>query len=65
MGFFIRDKAAARAIIDAYQRCRICSECILHTPEGWKCSYQYDCAVRYLETHQEEHGCPLIKKVEK
>ena len=65
MGFFIRDKAAAQAIIDAYQQCRICSECILHTPEGWKCSYQYECAGRYLENQQEEHSCPLVKKVEK
>jgi hypothetical protein len=54
MRFFIRDKAAAQAIIDAYQQCRICSDCILHTPEGWKCSYQYECAVRYLENHQED-----------
>lgn len=64
MGFFIRNKAAAQAIIDAYQQCRICSDCILHAPEGWKCSYQYECAVQYLKNHQEEHECPLVKKVE-
>lgn len=54
MRLFIRDKAAAQAIIDAYQQCRNCSDCILHTPEGWRCSYQYECAVRYLEDHQED-----------
>jgi hypothetical protein len=54
MRLFIRDKAAAQAIIDAYQQCRNCSDCILHTPEGWRCSYQYECAMRYLEDHQED-----------
>ena len=53
MEFFIRDKAAAQAIIDAYRECWVCSECILHTPEGWKCSYQYECAVQYLENIEE------------
>lgn len=53
MRLFIRDKAAAQAIIDAYQHCSNCSGCILDTPEGWLCSYQYACAVRYLENHPE------------
>lgn len=54
MDFYIRSREAAQAIIDAYRHCSNCSDCILDMPEGWKCSYLYDRAVRYLENHPEE-----------
>ena len=52
--YYIRDLDQARAIIAAYERCSSCSDCPLHTPEGWRCSYLYDCAVRYIERHAEK-----------
>lgn len=52
--YYIRDLEQARAIIAAYERCSSCDRCPLHTPEGWRCSYLYDCAVRYIEHHAEK-----------
>lgn len=52
--YYIRDLEQARAIITAYERCSSCDRCPLHTPEGWRCSYLYDCAVKYIERHAEE-----------
>lgn len=52
--YYIRDLEQARAIIAAYERCSSCDTCPLHTPEGWRCSYLYDCAVRYIERHAEK-----------
>ena len=52
--FYIRDEEQARGIIAAYEKCGICSECRLHTPEGWRCSYLYDRACAYLKQHKTE-----------
>lgn len=47
--FYIRDSEQARAIVRAYKKCGMCSECILNGPEGWRCSYLYECAREYLD----------------
>lgn len=52
--YYIRDLAHAKAIIAAYERCSSCDACPLHTPEGWRCSYLHDCAVRYIKRHAEK-----------
>ena len=52
--YYIRDLEHAKAIIAAYERCSSCDACPLHTPEGWRCSYLHDCAVRYIERHAEK-----------
>ena len=52
--YYIRDAAHAAAILDEFRRCGNCGNCGLNTPEGWRCSYLYDCAVRYIERHAEE-----------
>lgn len=45
---YIATEEQARAIIRAYNHCAGCSDCPLHTPEGWHCSYLYECACKYL-----------------
>lgn len=54
--YYIRDLEQAESIIAAYKCCSLrgCGDCPLHTPEGWRCSYLYDCATRYIERHAEE-----------
>lgn len=52
--YYIRDLEQAKAIIAAYERCSSCDRCPLCTPEGWRCSYLYDCAVNYIERHDVE-----------
>lgn len=54
--YHIRSLKQAKAIIAEYERCSSfsCGDCPLHTPEGWRCSYLYDCAVRYIERHAKE-----------
>lgn len=49
--YYIRDLEQAKAIIAAYERCSSCDSCPLCTPEGWRCSYLHDCALRYIEQH--------------
>lgn len=49
--YYIRDLKQAKAIIAAYERCSSCDSCPLRTPEGWRCSYLHDCALRYIEQH--------------
>lgn len=49
--YYIRGLEQAKAIIAAYERCSSCDRCPLCTPEGWRCSYLYDCAVNYIERH--------------
>lgn len=51
--YYIRDLEQAKAIVTAYERCCGCDRCPLSTAEGWRCSYLYDCAVRYIERHSE------------
>ncbi|WP_455501193.1 hypothetical protein [Gemmiger sp.] len=53
--FYIRNKETAKKIIEVYKKCGTCSECILHIPEGWMCTYQYDKAVEYLKKHEGEN----------
>lgn len=48
--YYIRDAAHAAAIIAAYQKCRNCGECDLNS-EGWKCSYIYEQAQKYIKNH--------------
>lgn len=50
--FIIRDTAQAEQIMHAYEHCTTCSECLLHTPEGWRCSYMYQQAKRYLQNNK-------------
>ena len=45
---YIGSARQAKAIIEAYHRCGNCGDCPLHTCEGWRCSYLYEMAVRYL-----------------
>lgn len=52
--YYINDIKQAEAIITAYEHCGSCDACPLHTPEGWRCSYLYDCATRYIERHAEK-----------
>lgn len=52
--YYIRDLEQAKAIVTAYERCGSCDACPLSTPEGWRCSYLHDCAVRYIERHAEK-----------
>lgn len=47
--YYIRDNEHAEKIIYAYNHCKTCSECILNTPEGWRCSHMYEQAQKYLE----------------
>ena len=48
--YYITDKAHALRIIDAWEnKCGHCDDCILHTPEGWKCGYLYELAKAYIE----------------
>ena len=49
--YYIRSLEQAKAIIDAYERCGSCDCCPLHTSEGWRCSYLYECAVNYIQRH--------------
>lgn len=51
--FYVRSAEQAHAIIDAYRKCGICSDCPLNSPEGWRCSYLEEQARRYLERHGE------------
>lgn len=49
MSYVITSDEDARAIIDTYtNKCRNCGECSLNA-EGWRCSYLYEVARRYLE----------------
>lgn len=52
--YYIRSLEQANAIIKAYERCGSCDRCPLHTAEGWRCSYLYECAVRYIEQHADD-----------
>lgn len=47
--FVITSEDQARAIISAYNKCSGCGECPLHNAEGWRCSYLFECACRYLK----------------
>lgn len=49
MEFMIYSKEQAKRILEAYKKCGICSECALHSPEGWKCSYLAEQARKYLK----------------
>lgn len=49
--YYIRSLEQAKAIIAAYERCGSCDRCTLHTAEGWRCSYLYECAVNYIKHH--------------
>lgn len=49
----IRTKEQAEAIIKAWEECRICSECKLNSPEGWRCSYIKEQAEKYLKENKE------------
>lgn len=49
--YYIRSLEQAKAIIAAYERCGSCDRCPLHTSEGWRCSYLYECAVNYIKRH--------------
>lgn len=49
MDFIITSEEQAMAILNAYWECKICSDCILNTPEGWKCSYLAEQAKKYLK----------------
>lgn len=49
--YYIRSLEQAKAIITAYERCGSCDRCPLHTSEGWRCSYLYECAVNYIKRH--------------
>ena len=59
--FFIRDEEQARGIIDAYEKCGVCNECWLNTPQGWRCSYLYERACAYLNQHKAEDGATPCK----
>jgi hypothetical protein len=48
INYVITSEEQARAIINAYNNCRDCGECPLNA-EGWRCSYLYEVALRYLE----------------
>lgn len=50
---YIQNKEQAKKIIKAWNNCRICSECKLNSPEGWKCSYIKEQAEKYLKEHKE------------
>lgn len=50
--FYIRDKEAAQQIVEAYEKCSRCDTCILNTPAGWHCSYQYERAIKYLQSER-------------
>ena len=52
--FYIRDIDHAKSIIAAYERCGSCDQCPLSTPEGWRCAYLYDVALRYIERHADD-----------
>ena len=46
---YIGSARQAKAIIEAYRQCGNCGNCPLHTYEGWRCSYLYEMAVKYLK----------------
>jgi len=52
--YYIRSLQHALDIIAAYEHCGSCDRCPLSTPEGWRCSYLYDCALRYIERHKQD-----------
>lgn len=52
--YYIRSLRHALDIIAAYEHCGSCDRCPLSTPEGWRCSYLYDCALRYIERHKQD-----------
>lgn len=54
--FIPRDLEAAERIIDLYENhCSICSECPLRAG-GWRCSYVYRQAVKYVENAQKRRS---------
>ena len=53
---YIGSARQAKAIIEAYHRCGNCGNCPLHTCEGWRCSYLYEMAVKYLEKVKRQGG---------
>lgn len=52
--FYIRSRAHAEAILRAYSKCGVCAECALNSPEGWRCSYLAEQAMKYLEKEGRE-----------
>ena len=52
--FYIRDTERAKAIVNAYEHCRNCSDCPLNNPERWRCSYLYERAREYLDRHKNQ-----------
>lgn len=49
--YYIRDLKQAKSIISTYEHCSNCDTCTLNMPEGWRCSYLYELALRYIEQH--------------
>lgn len=49
--YYIRDLNQAQSIISTYEHCSNCDTCDLNMPEGWRCSYLYELAQRYIEQH--------------
>lgn len=48
MGLYVNSIEQAADIIRRYEKCGICEDCGLRDG-GWKCSYVYEQAVKYLE----------------
>lgn len=51
--FYVRDAEHAKTIVNAYEHCHNCSDCLLNGP-GWRCSYLYERAREYLDQHKSQ-----------